>query len=133
MKKILLLFLFALGSCFAYADGFASMEFNTSDGTTHSIAVKNLSISFADGMMIASNGNQTLSLPLADLSTMSFAGTSAITDIETGVEQSIDVLSVSGATCGRFSSIADAHAKLSPGIYIARSAAGKTFKIIVTR
>lgn len=81
MKRNLLLLVFALSAIVARADDFRFLAFQTQDGALQTMATQGLRITFADGELIATDGTQTLRLPLSDLTKMFFSA-----DAPTGIE-----------------------------------------------
>lgn len=130
MKKLCLSLILAGCAIGAYAEG-TTMVFTTTDAVEHSIASKNLTISFVDGMMNATNGSQTLSLPLADLKTMNFSNLVSGLNIIDGTAGAVAVTSLNGTDCGVYTSLAEAQTQLPAGIYIVRTESDQTFKIVV--
>lgn len=133
MKKLFLASIFASVAVTAYADD-ALMVFKTSDGAIHSIGSSALEIHFADGNMLASNGSQSLTLPLADLKSMEFGNLSTvISDMAAMPEGMVSVTALDGAVCGKFDSVKEAAATLGSGVYVVKYESGETIKIFVRK
>ena len=91
MKKLLLIMslLMGLASNMKAAD-YNYLVFTMTDGTTQSIAVTGLQLSFTDGNLTATNGTETLSIPLTDMQKMAFSndGTSGIDNAQFTIDNS---------------------------------------------
>lgn len=74
MKKLLLIMslLMGLASNMKAAD-YDFLVFTMTDGTTQSIAVTGLQLSFTDGNLTATNGTETVTIPLTDMQKMAFS------------------------------------------------------------
>ena len=128
MKKTILMTLLCIFSSLTMrAADYQYLVFTQTDGTTQAVAATNLSISFADGNLIATSGNETLAtLPLATLSAMEFSN-----DGTTGIEGiSADQLATDSATV-----IYDLNGRRMPqgeqlpkGVYILKNS-NKTIKV----
>ncbi len=81
MKKLLLILslLIGLASNMKAAD-YNYLVFTMTDGTTQSITVTGLQLSFTDGYLTATNGTETLTIPLTDMQKMAFSN-----DATTGI------------------------------------------------
>ena len=109
------------------ATDYQYLVFTLTDGTTQAVTATNLSISFSDGNLVATGGNETLAtLPVASLSAMEFSN-----DGTTGIEGiSTDKLTTDSTTV-----IYDLNgrrmpqgAQLPKGVYILKSN-NKTIKV----
>lgn len=132
MRKFLFSVTILAGAIAAGADGTA-LVFTTTDASVHSIDSRNLTISFKDGMMNASNGTQSLTLPLASLTNMYFSDQSSVNEIVIPTDEPIFATSISGIEYGEYPSIEAAKSHLPEGIYIVKTASGLTSKIIVSK
>lgn len=133
MKKILLLV--ALIATFAtnvFADDYQYLTFAKSDGTTMSVEAQGLKITFSDGNLVATQGGETTTIALTDLTKMYFS--SEKTGIESIAAPAKDalynVVSVSGVGVGQFRSTEEINSQLPRGIYIVKKD-GKSTKVIV--
>ena len=84
MKKTLLFMtLVAVGISTMWADDYTYpyLIFSASDGTQTTVSVSALEITFADGQLVAKNGDGTTTLTLADLATMTFAETATVSPV----------------------------------------------------
>ena len=127
-KTILLLCLFGLLSTNTRAaDTYDYIVFTLTNGATQAVSSSNLTITFSDGNLIASNPTKTLAtIPLASLSSMEFS-----TEDSTGIEETIiDFLTTDDSV-----TIYDMNGRLMPdkanlpkGVYILKTN-NKTIKI----
>lgn len=100
----------------------------------HLIDVSGLEISFSDGRLTATNPENTLTLLLEDVVSMEFSediATGAGLTMDTTIENSVAVWSLTGAPMGVYESPRHAAASLNPGIYVIRYKDGLTAKITV--
>ena len=90
MKKLLVTFLTigTLQTAFAY--DYPYLLFQTSDGSMQALAVEELTISFADGQLVATNADGSQTFPLAQLSKMYFSADN-ITNIQTVEQTAADI------------------------------------------
>lgn len=116
MKK-LLFFLFTL--CFALsanADNYKYLSFELTDGRVQSISVTDLTLTFSNDNLVASDGT---TIPLSQLSKMFFSETSGITEMPTVSHTGkVEVYNPSGSKVGTFENSQEAKSKLPKGIYI---------------
>lgn len=111
----------------------AQMVFKTVDGTSQSITAAGLDISFTDTDMVATNGTQTVTLPLSDLTSMQFTGLQSGMVSDIAKDGDVTIVNINGMMLGTYSSAADAARNLASGIYIVRYADGKTSKLIIRK
>ena len=76
-KRIIILSLLAAISGQLLAEEYGYMVFTLNDGSTQSIAAKELSMSFTGGNLTAKSGTSTLTIPLTDLKSMVFSNDEA--------------------------------------------------------
>lgn len=120
--------LFAAG---AAAYDYPTITFETTDGTAHSIAVDNLTLSFSELYMTAVGKEDTFEIPLADLSKMFFnVGESGVNSSLNRVEGPVNVYTLSGIEVGVFDSLSEVRNTLPGGVYIIKTE-DKVFKICV--
>lgn len=133
MKKLLLASAITVMSLPAFAEG-SSLLFKTADGVTHSVKASGLEITFADGKMVAVNATESLTLPLADLSTMEFGDASAVKSVVCeDVTGAVSVVTVNGVMAGAYASLDEARQHLAPGVYVIKLANGETTKLIIRK
>lgn len=135
MKRLLLGSLLLLGSIAAKAYDFPYLTLKNIDGTTQTLSVDGLVITFADGRLVVGSGDKAF--VVADLSLMLFSQTGTadvVTGIETadtyGGQEAVEVFSVRGMSMGKFDSVAEARKALRPGVYVMKTAS-RTFKTTV--
>lgn len=73
MKILLLLLTLVLGAGAAHAQSYDYLTLKQANGTETSLSIDNLRITFSDGQLVADNGVQIVSVPLADMDKMFFA------------------------------------------------------------
>lgn len=134
MKKILSIVIAVLAVLLPAAAAsyeYPYLSFTDSSAQVHSIGVDGLSVHFADGKLIATNGTESLELPLADLAEFHFAkDASALREIGAVAAEPVKVHTVDGIDAGTFGSCSEAAAALAPGLYII-SNGRETVKILV--
>lgn len=133
MKKWLLAIIgltTATVSAQAYDYGYLTIE--TADGTTTSLAVEQLKLTFADGQLVATNGDGSQTFTLAQLAKMYFStnGTNGISQTVSDDTQSVEVFTVGGLSLGTFDTLSAAKSTLGTGLYIIKKD-NKTIKIAV--
>lgn len=124
MKKALLL-CFAIGHLLlANAATYDYLILEGTDGTTTTLNAKGLSITFANGNLIANDGTTVV---LGGLKKMYFSNTSAIALPQAALPSGrVEVFAVSGARIGSFESASAAQRQLGKGLYLMKSAQGTT-------
>lgn len=131
MKKLLLASAITVMSMSAFAEG-SCLLFKTADGVTHSVKATGLEITFADGKMVAVNATESLTLPVANLSTMEFGDASGVKSVVTeNANNAVSAVTVNGVAAGVFTSLDEARQRLVPGVYIIKLANGETTKLII--
>ena len=80
MKKKILMTMFALWGVLqgAWCNDYLYLTFQNADGTTKSLSVESLSITFEDGKLMATNVDGEEALSLSDLSKMYFSKNTSI-------------------------------------------------------
>ncbi len=134
MKNRLVAILTAvLATVSAYADDYGFFIFQKTDGTLVSLASESLSMIFSDGKLVVTNGTESCTLSLSELSKMFFSAADA-TGIDsaqtTDGDSRLEIFSVQGISLGSFGSLDAARKSLLSGAYIVKTN-GKTFKIAV--
>ena len=127
MKKLLILTLLAALTLGTKAANYNYLVFTLTDGTTKSITANNLNITFADGKLEATSGNDGISIDLNVLAKMEFSNdnTTGIDTIEANVtlDEATEIYDMNGRRM-------PSNTTLSRGIYIIKSN-GKTTKVTV--
>ena len=134
MKKILLASLFFISALLAMATDYRSMVFTTIEGEEHIISANGLEIIFNDGVMVATQGEGKIEIPVIDLRSMQFS------EMETSIEQimissenPVEAYSLNGVHNGVFFSKDELRSSLPEGIYIISQSNGFTHKITIRK
>lgn len=142
MKKAFLTLFLAAGATALWADSdYGYLVFALQDGTTSSLPTENIIITFPDGKFVATDGKDTFTAPLSDMSRMYFsstpAGIAAVSTDGDGVSAKIvdGKLRVNApqGTCVRLyradGAAVSADAPLEAGVYVAK-VGSRTFKVL---
>lgn len=133
-KKFMFLICACLSGVVAHADTYPYLTFQTSDGATVSMATTALSITFSGGKLVATDGTLTKELTVAELSSMYFS-TSDVTGIKevaiTDGDGAVETFTLQGVSFGKFANLQSFQTSVAEGVYIVRTASGKTFKVTV--
>lgn len=130
MKKLLLTVCAALASFIIMASETDLMIFEMHDGSKQSIFSTNLTMTFADGLLNATDGTQSLSIPLNTVRAFYFGSQSGVGSVSIPENQAIEAYSVAGVHQGTFKSLQDAKAALPTGLFILK-AGHETNKVVV--
>ena len=129
MKRALLtaFVLAAITTC--RAQSFEYLTFEKADGTLVSIPAEGLTLTFADGNLVSSDGT---TIPLTSLSKMFFTETSGIATVQANLpEGAVDAYTPSGIHVGTFGDTRDALNRLPKGFYVIRDTKGNILKTAV--
>lgn len=130
MKRTTFTMLLTTAVLTSQAEDYKYLTFEKTDGTQQSITAVGLTISYSNQTLTATNGTETLTLSVADLSRMFFSNDSAtgISDLST-LEQDGDatVYSLSGQQVAQ-GRLSDVKALLRKGIYVVKQN-GKSYKV----
>ena len=129
MKRALLtaFVLAAIMTC--RAQSFEYLTFEKADGTLVSIPAEGLTLTFADGNLVSSDGT---TIPLTSLSKMFFTETSGIATVQANLpEGAVDAYTPSGIHVGTFGDTRDALNRLPKGFYVIRDTKGNILKTAV--
>ena len=133
-KKFMFLFSATLAVVAAHAETYPYLTFQKMDGSTVSIGVESLTMTFSDGKLIATNGSESQELTASDLASMYFSSenTTGVKDIGTAddARSEVEVFSLQGASYGKFSSLQAFKNKATAGVYVVKGN-GKTQKTAV--
>lgn len=121
MKRILLSILCVIGVTIAKAYDYNYLVFQTANGTSTSVDVKDLTITINGTSLVVTNNSGTQSFTLSDLSKMYFSSTAGITDISSDKNQEVEIYSPSGMFVGKFDNLLSAQKQLDKGIYFVKS------------
>ena len=116
----------------SHADDYPYLTFETQDGTTQSVAVSGLTLTIADGNLIATSGTETLTLALSDLTKMYFASeATSIDELTTKLPADgvAEVYTLAGVSLGQ-RTLNTLHSTLDAGVYIIK-VNGQTLKVMV--
>lgn len=132
MGKVFITAVMVLIGMSVSAEDYNYLTFETSSGTTTSVALSNLKITFANGKLVAVNSATSTTLTLSELSKMYFSNTSStgIESVSTSGNAPVKVYTVTGMYMGEFATINEATQNLKKDVYVVK-ADDKTFKIAV--
>jgi len=131
MKKLVLSLMFIIVATAANADSYSYLVVEANDGTTTSFALTDLTITFSDGSLVASNGT---TLTLADLAKMYFGGTTDKVQLNTtNDDTAVKIYSPSGTLVAETTNanLATACSRLPKGIYVINN--GETTKKVMLK
>lgn len=128
------------GTLHASAQGYDYLTFRQADGTETSLGIDNLTITFASGNLVATNGTQEFTAPLAGMDKMYFAAEPTAIDQATVQDGAAAVRIVNGTllvdgTPAQGVSVYSLDGRrqpatgLSRGVYVVRLQ-GKTLKVL---
>jgi hypothetical protein len=131
MNKLFAIISLLVGTTAAQAYDYPYLVVQSADGTTKSIAVESLVLTFQDGQLVATNGDGTQSFTLTDLSKMYFtSSTTAISQVAEQEEGPVEVYALSGMFVGRYDTLSAARANLKQGVYLMKTK-GTTKKVAI--
>lgn len=133
MNKITTLLLLLCSFTIAAQEAaFSHMEIRDKSGKQYFLSADGLRLSVNDGNLTATDTQNTITLPIADLSTMAFCSDPAgVEDIAADTDTPVDAYTVTGLHIGRFSNIEAARSGIAvPGLYIMKTS-GSTTKMII--
>lgn len=108
-----------------------TMVFECSDGKSQTIVSENLEMIFSNDSLIASNGINTLEIPLSKLTRFFFSDSNTgVTGIGGEETIKIEVATISGVNLGTFESMEAVRESLPEGIYLI-NVDGSTHKMII--
>jgi hypothetical protein len=79
MLRKVILSMMATGVLTAQADSFSFLTIEKTDGTAQSLTAVGLTINYSNGNLVATNGTQSATIALTDISRMYFSNEQAIT------------------------------------------------------
>lgn len=132
MKKYFLLLILAAISLGVHAE-YNRLVFRTLSGEEKSIGLSDLNITYTNGEMIATSGDESLKIPLASLKSMEFSDSNSVGSVMGDDMSEVNVYSVNGICLGNFDSKVDALNALPTGIYILKSKNGVTSKVSISK
>ena len=130
MKKLLTLTVLLTGIIAAQAYDYPYLAIQTNDGSTKTIPVESLVITFENGQLMVSNNGGQETFTLTDLKKMFFSEQAETTDIteQEADDDEVQVFTVGGIIIGKYENFAKAKASLKSGLYIIKSTR-KTIKV----
>ena len=130
-------FMFLIGVCLsgviAHAETYPYLSFQKADGTVVSMNVESLTMTFSNGKLVASNGSDSQTLTVAELSAMFFSTADATGIKEVSISASdgeVEAFDLQGLSLGKFSSLQAMKENVKSGVYIVK-VDGKNLKIAI--
>lgn len=120
MKKIGLVFTFALAALLAQASDYAYLVFTNTAGTNTALSVANLSMTINGNTLTVTNDDGTTEFTLTDLAAMEFSvdgETLAFENVLNGALP-VSVYTLSGTSMGVFDNLLRAVGSLGKGAYV---------------
>lgn len=134
MKKIMTLLAFVVaGSLAAHADDYPYLAFQSADGSVKTMSVTSLTLTFSNGVLMATNGEGSSTFNLASLSKMFFTTTPTSVQApagETNGDDGVEVFTLTGIRVGSYRSVGAAQEQLKSGVYVVKST-DESFKLVV--
>lgn len=138
MKRLLFILFATLCFSIAHANTYPYLTFTKTDGSQVSVSVESLTITIADGKLIASNGREEQELKLSSLASMSFTSSSAtainsITAdgyVSSSDSAPVQAFTTAGTAIGTYRNLTAFLSQAPRGVYIIKSN-GRTQKIMV--
>lgn len=132
MKKLFFALVILMGTLTVQAYDYPYLTFQSADGTTKTIGVESLVITFSGSQLMVTTADDSQMLALSDLSKMFFSATGNTTGIQklSADSDAVEVFALGGHSVGRFASEAEAKAALKSGIYLMKGK-NRTVKIAV--
>ena len=129
MKRSLLVAFFLVIIMTCKAQNFEYLTFEQADGTSVSLPVSGLVLTFSGNNLVSNDGT---TIPLSSLSKMFFTETSGITPIPTILEEgTVSAYTPAGSQVGQFGDAQEAIRRLPKGLYILKDLSGKVVKTLV--
>lgn len=132
MKKFLIPTMALMLAMSASAETYPYLSFQTADGSIVSLKSDNLNLTIEDGKLVVQNGEGSNKFVLTDLARMFFSQSTetAITNLNTDVNSTLQVYTTSGVFLGEFDSERSLRRSVSSGIYVVKTN-GRTLKMAV--
>ena len=129
MKRTLFIAFALLAITTCKAQSFSYLTFEQTDGTSVSLPVSGLVLTFSGNNLVSSDGT---TIPLSGLSKMFFTETSGITLFPSlQQEGSIRAYTTAGSFVGQFNNAQEALSRLPKGLYMFKDGAGNVIKTSV--
>lgn len=132
MKKFLIPTMALMLAMSASAETYPYLSFQTVDGSVVSLKSSNLNLTIEDGKLVVQNDEGSNKFVLTDLARMFFSQSTetAITNLNTDVNSTLQVYTTSGVFLGGFDSEHSLRRSVPSGIYVVKTN-GKTLKMAV--
>ncbi len=132
MKKFLIPTMALMLAMSASAETYPYLSFQTVDGSVVSLKSSNLNLTIEDGKLVVQNDEGSNKFVLTDLARMFFSQSTetAITNLNTDVNSTLQVYTTSGVFLGEFDSERSLRRSVPSGIYVVKTN-GKTLKMAV--
>lgn len=132
MKKFLIPTMALMLAMSASAETYPYLSFQTVDGSVVSLKSSNLNLTIEDGKLVVQNDEGSNKFVLTDLARMFFSKSTetAITNLNTDVNSTLQVYTTSGVFLGEFDSERSLRRSVSSGIYVVKTN-GRTLKMAV--
>ncbi len=128
MKKVFTLLLCSVAAFCAQAQTYGYLKFKTSDGTVQPFAVSNLTLTLSGSNLIVTNGTDSQTFALADLTMMYFSTTTSIGPSPKLNDSKVEVFNLKGVRQGQYENLEAAKKVLKRGVYVVKQGS-KTFKV----
>lgn len=118
----------------AHAEDYAYLTFQQADGTLVSIPASSLTMTFADGKLVATYGAESRTLTVAELASMYFSKTDATgikNTVVTDADGEVEAFTLQGVSFGKFNNVESLKKKVPAGVYVVKASNGKTSKVDV--
>lgn len=132
MKKFLIPTMALMLAMSASAETYPYLSFQTVDGSVVSLKSSNLNLTIEDGKLVVQNDEGSNKFVLTDLARMFFSKSTetAITNLDTDVNSTLQVYTTSGVFFGEFDSERSLRRSVPSGIYVVKTN-GRTLKMAV--
>lgn len=132
MKKFLIPTMALMLAMSASAETYPYLSFQTVDGSVVSLKSSNLNLTIEDGKLVVQNDEGSNKFVLTDLARMFFSQSTetAITNLNTDVNSTLQVYTTSGVFLGGFDSERSLRRSVPSGIYVVKTN-GRTLKMAV--
>lgn len=132
MKKFLIPTMALMLAMSASAETYPYLSFQTVDGSVVSLKSSNLNLTIEDGKLVVQNDEGSNKFVLTDLARMFFSQSTetAITNLNTDVNSTLQVYTTSGVFLGGFDSEHSLRRSVPSGIYVVKTN-GRTLKMAV--
>ncbi len=132
MRKIIAAFVALLCCSYMHAQDYAYMGFVKADGSELTVNAENLTMTFVDGALHVEASDNSLVIPVSELSKMFFTNNvvTGIQEFSSATNEKKYVYSLSGAFLGVFENMESVRQSCGKGVYLVKEN-GKTSKLAV--